>query len=278
MSTLRTRIDVDNRQAGRWCNTCTSLSQALDHTQLPDALYGPDPYDINFYFPFLPAALHSDDMGVKLVPFVPRLHAETFFQHAVQHPEDFQYTRFPVPKILGDMLAFLESKTRRNPANMAFAILFRDNAGHWVSGGFIMLVSCNPETLSAEIATGILFDEFRGKSRAAGPIALILRYCFNTPTDEVAGLGLRKVGWIAEANNYASQAVALNMGLRLESMRRWNRIVPGKKGNGKTLRKGDPLGTPGTDDFFFTMCWDDWETYGRRLAESVFTNTYKAKL
>ncbi len=273
-----THPDLGSRKPGSCCNTYASQSQLLNLIHPPDLLYGPDPYDINFCFPFLPAALCNEDIGVKLAPFVPRLHAETFFQHAVQHPEDFQYTRFPIPKTLEDMLAFLESRTRRNPANMAFAILFRDKAGHWVSGGFIMLVSCNPETLSAEIATGILFDEFRGKSRAAGPIALILRYCFNTPTDEVAGLGLRKVGWIAEANNYASQAVALNMGLRLESMRRWNRIVPGKKGNGKTLRKGDPLGTPGTDDFFFTMCWDDWEAYGRRLAESVFANTYKAKL
>ncbi|KLO06588.1 hypothetical protein SCHPADRAFT_684837 [Schizopora paradoxa] len=282
MSTTKFRTDAHGKQS-TWCNSYTTQPQDVElNCALPlDELYGSEPYDINFCFPYLPAALCDEKLGVKLVPFIPRLHAETFFRFAVQHPEDFQYTRFPIPRSLEEMLAWFERTCRRNTFNSAFAVLFRDDNGIWIFGGFLMLVACNPESLSADIATGILFHNFRGRSRAREPCSLILRYCLNTPSDEVAGLGLRRVGWHAEAHNYPSQSLALSLGFRLESMRRWSRTVPpGRRGNGKRLRKGDPVHSAGADEVYYTLCWDDWDAFGRNIAKGVFAKEFpvKAKL
>jgi hypothetical protein len=48
-------------------------------SQYPLDLYGPDPWDINFVFP-VPVSIEND--VVRLTPFIPRLHADTFWDVA----------------------------------------------------------------------------------------------------------------------------------------------------------------------------------------------------
>ncbi|KLO13241.1 hypothetical protein SCHPADRAFT_904419 [Schizopora paradoxa] len=270
---------IDNGKATTWCNGYAPMPAIQDRMLPADELYGPDPYDVNFCFPYHAETLYDEKL--KLVPFIPRLHAEGFFMHAVSHPEDFQYMRFPVPKTLEEMLAWFEYTYRRNPANMAYAVMYNDGAGNWTFGAFLSLIACNKETLTAECAMGINFREFRGGARATLSASLLLRYCFNTPTERLPGLGLRKVGWTAHSSNYPAQALARSLGFRVESMQRWNRVAThGKKGNGRMLRKDDPLGLPGIDDFYLVMGWDDWEFEGRRLAETALSRKLipKAKM
>ncbi|KLO11161.1 hypothetical protein SCHPADRAFT_930104 [Schizopora paradoxa] len=262
---------------GSWCNAYEPQPRIFEQTLPESELYGPHPYDVNFCFPYLPEALRNKSLA--LVPFIPRLHAEKLFEHARHHPEDFQYMRFPIPKTLEGMLAWFELTFRRNPFYMAYTALYADGIGNWEVGGVIALIECSEETLTAEIGMGLTFQNFRGKSRALETVAMLMRYCLNVPTDQVPGLGLRKVGWTAHANNRLPQVIPLALGSRLESMKRWNRVAhDGKVGNGKAPRKGDRIGLPGVDDLFFVMCWDDWEADGRRAAEAVLGKRDKAKL
>ena len=62
------------------------MSYVNNYVQSPPApplseseLYGPTPYDINFAYPLYEETLRSD--GLKLVPFVPRVHAATYWAH-----------------------------------------------------------------------------------------------------------------------------------------------------------------------------------------------------
>ena len=55
-------------------------------------LYGPDPYDINFAYP-----LHEDTLQnarTQLVPFIPSVHAEEYWEQVGEDAETFRY--FPV--------------------------------------------------------------------------------------------------------------------------------------------------------------------------------------
>lgn len=242
-----------------------------------DALYGPTPYDINFCFPYLAQSLESPQ--IKLVPFIPRLHAETFFIHAREHPEDFKHMRFPVPNTLEEMLTWFEYNIRRNPENMVFAIMFADeHRQNWSYGAILSLTHCDPERLFAEVAMGIGFRSHTGRNGAAIGTSLLIRYCMNSPTDSPPGLGLRKLGWTCHAGNFPAQGLARSVGFRFESMQRWNRTAPsGKENNRRMLRKGDPLGVPGIDDFYFVLSWDDWEADGRNIVESALSRTFTDK-
>jgi len=239
-------------------------------------LYGPTPYDVNFCFPYLPEVLNAG--SIRLAPFIPRLHAEAFFRHTVVHPEDFKYMRFPAPNTVEELLTWYELTFRRNPANMAYVILVVDKEGEHF-GGIISLTGSDPERLTAEISMGIGFRKFRGKSGSAIATALLLRYCLTSPADSPPGLGLRKVGWTAHSHNYPAQSLARAVGFRVESIQRWSRMaLSGKKGNGKVLREGDPLGILGIDDFFYVMCWDDWEGDGRKCVEAALARRYETRL
>lgn len=268
---------LEKHNVAEWCNAYKRQPQISNGTLPVAELYGPHPYNVNFCLPYLPKALRG--ANTTLIPFIPRLHAEKLFLHTQQNPEDFRYMRFPIPKTLEDMLTWFELTFRRNPANMAYTVLYADGIGHWVVGGLIAMIASDAKTLTAEIAMGLTFLNSRGKSKALETVSLLMRYCLNVPTDKVAGLGLRKVGWTAHSSNHLAQVIPLALGFRLESLKRWNRVaLEGKVGNGKLPRKGDPLGLHGVDDLYLVMCWDDWEADGRRAAEAFLGKMDKARL
>jgi len=257
---------------GSWCNSYT-VPTTLN--VLPtDELYGPTPYDVNFCYPYLAQTLEHPQL--KLIPFVPRVHAEAFFLHCREHPEDFKHMRFPVPNTLEEMLTWFEYNIRRNPENIVFALMFADeHRQSWSYGGILSLTHGEPERFFAEISMGIGFRSHTGRNGAALATALLARYCMNSATDSPPGLGLRKIGWTCHGGNYAAQGLARMLGLRVESMQRWNRLAPpGKENNKRSLRKSDPSDVPGIDDYFLVMCFDDWEAEGRKIVEATLARTF----
>lgn len=238
-------------------------------------LYGPTPYDINFYFPYLPRSLETAQ--IKLVPFIPRLHAEAFFQYITSHPNDVHLMRFMVPDSLEGFLGFYELNYRRNPANITFAALDRETGQ---IGGIISLENCDPTNRTASISFGMAFRAFRGTLAAPLTVALVLRYCLNLPTDAVPGLGLRRVTWTCHSKNVKSQMLAQALGMRLEVEQRWARVYKETKGgNGHELREGDPCCDSGVDSLVFVVCFDDWESGTNNSVEDVLSlMRYEARL
>jgi len=236
-----------------WCNSYNHLARA---TLSPDELYGPTPYDLNFCLPYDPKGLETDQ--IQFVPFIPRLHAVLFFEHALAFPEDFRFMHYSPPKTLTDVLEFFELQYRRNPANMAFAVVVKQTGA---VGGIVALSDCDAVHLRATISMGFVYRTHRGTSGAALAAALLLRYCLNLPTDPVApGLGLRRVTWFAHTDNVKSLMLARALGFRFESERRWYRtITRGKTGNERAIRDGDECELQGADDIFLAICFDDWE-------------------
>ncbi len=142
-----------------WCNSYNHLAHA---TISADERYGPTPYDVNFCLPYNLKFLETDQ--IKLVPFIPRLHAEGFFLHALSYPEDFRLMHYSPPKSLSDVLEFFELKYRRNPGNMAFVVVDKQSG---TAGGIVTLSSCDAVNLRASISMGIAY-----RTHTAGSTAL----------------------------------------------------------------------------------------------------------
>ncbi len=243
---------------------------------LPEELYGPTPYDFNFCFPYLPQSLETDQ--IKVIPFVPRLHAELLFQHTISHPEDFRYMAFTAPKTVEELLEYFEIHYRRDPSKMAFVCVDKKAD---VVGGMVTLVDCDPHSKTATFAMGMAFRGFRGTSGASLSTALVLRYCLNTMSDAVPGLGLRRVQWTNHSDNILSQKLSRWLGLRFESEQRWFRVVPrfeaGKRTSAACRRtrlnyRGPMWCSP--------LCgFDDWEAGAKQaICSALGTTQYEARL
>ncbi|KAJ8581967.1 hypothetical protein M405DRAFT_885485 [Rhizopogon salebrosus TDB-379] len=145
---------------------------------------------INFCFPV--RELESD--RVKLIPFIPDLHADIYFQGSAAHPELYDFTPW-------------------------------------------------------------------------GPFSDVSDFV------EQLGLGLRRVQWQASELNTKSLGVAQKLGLKLEAILRWNRVLPASKAsvsNGGKEREGDPRpGTVGRDTAMLAICWDDWENERARVLHAM---------
>jgi len=263
---------ADGLSSVDWCNSYTPKPSLP--TLTPDQLYGPTPYDLNFAFPYLPDSLSTRQL--KLVPFIPRVHALRLFEHAIACPEDFAFLRMPVPASLDDLLTYFELHIRRDPSSVAFAVLGREDEDHeWYYGAILCLSACDPERLYAEVTTGICFRPYVRTNGAILAAALLVRYCMNATTANPPGLGLRRLGWISHTDNIPSLAIGRALGFKVESVRRWHRMAPsGKANNGRTLREGDASGQPGVDVNFLVMCWDDWEEEGSKSVEQCLSKRF----
>jgi len=86
---------------------------------------------------------------------------------------------------------------------------------------------------------------------------------------EGGDLNLRRVQWQANSMNQPSIAAAQRLGMTLEGVARWQRVVAdnkkcaseasGERADGKPVvdRGGSKLG-PGRHSAVLAMCWDDW--------------------
>lgn len=91
--------------------------------------------------------------------------------------------------------------------------------------------------------------------------------------DTDRGLGLRRVSWVANANNDASVNCAKRMGFQMEGIMRWIRVISSSKtgtGNGVKARQADrQADCEGRDSALLSFCWDDWENGGKAKVEQI---------
>ena len=244
-------------------------------TVLPDSeLYGPDPYDINFAYPLHLDTLESDSL--KLVPFVPAVHAAAYWAHVEPaNAHLFRYYPFLFPS-LAATLTFIELYMRRNPHMIFFAVLDKTRPAQHAEGeagalaGVVGLFHTAPENLATEIGYVLVFPAFQRTHVAKGMIALLLRYLLELPSAPLPGLGFRRVAWSAHPGNTPSIGLAERMGFRREGTLRWTwAMSEAVKENGKEAREDALKGLRGRDSAVLSVCWDDWEGGVRERVKEV---------
>ncbi|KAI6021526.1 hypothetical protein BKA83DRAFT_4283209, partial [Pisolithus microcarpus] len=139
------------------------------------ASYGPEPYDVNFVFRVPPVLFSAK---VRLVPFVPRVHAAAYFDGVRGYESMYQHMPVALEHPL-DLLRLTED-FRRNTSSILFAIIDTTRS----IAGLIGLLDTNVDHLVTEI--GPVIRTHVG-SHAVG---LLLKYTLELPP---AGLGLRRV-------------------------------------------------------------------------------------
>ncbi|KAI0300460.1 acyl-CoA N-acyltransferase [Multifurca ochricompacta] len=232
---------------------------------LPSKYLGPDPYDINFSFPIDESSLESD--RVKLTPFIPKLHAQEYWDQSMRAPELYRFLSVEF-KTIDDFLFLLETRVRCNPNLVFFAVIDKGRGGKLA--GVIGLINTEPVNLSTEIGYVVIFPAYQRTYVASNAVGILLRYCLELPTAPRPGLGLRRVQWIAHTYNRASYNAAVRMGFRYEGTLRWHWVLlKGKEGNGSSIREGDPIKFPARDNSVLSFCADDWEQGGKEHVEQA---------
>lgn len=248
-----------------------------------DAAYGPSPYDINFCYPINTSTGILESSRVRLTPFIPRLHAETYMPQVLAHPELTQH--FPSDhKSLPEFLTYLECGVRRNPMWCLFAVMDKGpgpidgesgserEGGEEKMAGVIGLVRSDTTNLSTEIGYVMTFPAFQRTYVTTNAVCILLRFALELPNRRPGALGLRRVEWRAYASNEGSVKAAVRMGFKEEGTRRWYvAVAEGKEGHGEP-REGDPMKEKKRiDSRVLVMCCDDWESGGRERVESLIS-------
>lgn len=235
-------------------------------------LLGPEPYDLNWVFPVLPESLESE--RVKLVPLIPREHGAHYYTEGAKDPLLWRY--YPVAwRSQQEWLTWLERDTRRNPANVYFAIIdkTRPDATHPGWGGSLAgalgLFRCSAEHLSAEIAYVAILPAFQRTHVASNAIGILLRYCLELPSASPPGLGLRRVQWCAHTKNLPSARLAERMGFKREAWIRWPIVLPKElTRDGEKPHEDDKWPERfGRHTLMLSVCWDDWQDGVKDIAQ-----------
>ncbi|KAB5595005.1 hypothetical protein CTheo_1638 [Ceratobasidium theobromae] len=241
-----------------------------------------EPFDINFRYPV--RELESDRL--KLVPFVPSVHGQTFFKRLQSHPEIYEYLPWNPSNTVRDFEEHFETKVRSDPTWFVFAVLDKSKivpgqadppraliaveSSHALAGT-IGYLRAAPELASVEIGYVIVLPAYQRTFVSTHAIGLVLQYALEQPKH--GGLGLRRVQWQAHADNAVSIRAAQRMGLKLEGVLRWDRIVSIDKVNAIRAREDDVLPLPGRHTAMLAMCWDDWESGGREHVQKMMERT-----
>lgn len=142
----------------------------------------------------------------------------------------------------------------------------------------IGLLNASPENLSFEVGHLTILPAFQRTHVSSNAVGLLLHWALDLPstganhTSVSGGLGLRRVCWSANTQNTRSIALAERLGLKLEAIMRWERVLPAERVAfaKKELREGDPRReSPGRDTARLAICWDDWVNGGRVRVDKV---------
>ncbi|KIK93435.1 hypothetical protein PAXRUDRAFT_828997 [Paxillus rubicundulus Ve08.2h10] len=232
-------------------------------------LYGPEPYDLNFVLP-VPPVLSTDK--VRLVPFIPRIHAPAYFDAIRGYETMYQY----IPVVLeypSDFLRFVET-CRRDKTSLMFAVIdtTRPDPKHpeWEGSlaGMFGLIGTDTTNLVTEIGPAIVLPAFQRTHVSSHAVGSLLKYVLDLAP---SGVGFRRVKWGAAPHNIPSNNLARRMGFKFGGILRWRYVLPTVEGYqkwGKEARAGDAgNGLLGRDGNEWVLCWDDWEEGGRELVE-----------
>ncbi|KAF5392311.1 hypothetical protein D9757_001610 [Collybiopsis confluens] len=224
--------------------------------------------DDNFHYP-IPDVLETPKL--KLVPFIPLLHAESVI--AAVDSETWHYLPFGPYTSAQEFNDKWYEELVQSRATAIFIGLDKtkvDANGDPTPAGLVGYFYTNPNDLWTEIFIMVL-PQFRRTHVASHMAGLLLRHALNLPSE--GGLGLRRVQWSANVKNTGSVGLAKKIGMRLEGVKRWARVLePGKEdgGNGISARKGDPREKcPSRDTACLGICWDEWEDEGKEKVEKI---------
>ncbi|KAF9241846.1 acyl-CoA N-acyltransferase [Melanogaster broomeanus] len=237
-----------------------------------EELYGPEPYDLNFILP-VPQVLSTDKL--RLVPFIPRVHAAAYFEAVRGHETIYQFMSVAL-EYPSDFLRFIEM-CRRDKTAVVFAVIdtTRLDPKHpeWEGSlaGIFGLLQTDKTNLVTEIGPAIVLPAFQKTHVASHAVGLLLKHILDIAP---SGMGFRKVKWTAFPLNLPSNKLAQRMGFKFEGLIRWTCVIPRVEGyqkDGKEVRAGDAGdGLLGRDSNVLAVCWDDWEEGGRELVEQAF--------
>ncbi|KAI0371359.1 acyl-CoA N-acyltransferase [Pilatotrama ljubarskyi] len=237
-------------------------------------LYGPDPYDINFAFPLHQETLQTSRL--KLVPFIPSLHAGTYWNHVKDRRDELlrYYTvYFHTP---AEFLAWHELTFRRNPLWIYLAIIdkTRPDPAHPDWGGSLAgtvgLINGSAKNLQMEPGYIMVFPEFQHTHVAKEMVAICLNYILQLPSASPPGLGFRRAQWCANPQNAPSIGLAERMGFKREGTLRYTVVLPKELAQyGRQGRAGDAFEKLSSrDTAVLALCCDDWENGAREKVQA----------
>ncbi|KAF9875564.1 GNAT family protein [Colletotrichum karsti] len=221
---------------------------------------------------------------VKLTPFRTDRHAAKYIESTREHPEIYAHTVSGPYKSVDDFVSsFVEGESRTSPGMMTYAIIDKtrppsteDDEGEMA--GRISFANTTAAHLCTEIGYIVIFPKYQRTHVTTNAVGLMLQEAFKSPED--GGFGIRKVLWQAHAHvgNRGSVRLAERMGFREEGIRRWHRLFPrgrlqGKIGNGRPLPPGSDPDDIWRDSVLLGLCWDDWlEEAASKVQEAMDRN------
>jgi RimJ/RimL family protein N-acetyltransferase len=198
------------------------------HDAVVGDLYGPDPWDLNFMFS-VPPAIEND--VVKLTPFIPRLHADGFWDVAgASDPELYRFIR----RSFASKEDFLDWTRIAQKSSEVCMFLVVDktkpvvaaegkNLGGAMAGtmSYITTSKANRVRVHRRIPYSLVLTRFLPQSTEIGfvitlksaqrthvtsnAVGLLMKYALNLPSDPTfPGLGLRRVQWTCDSGNKPS--------------------------------------------------------------------------
>ncbi|KAG8721202.1 hypothetical protein FRC08_015115 [Ceratobasidium sp. 394] len=229
------------------------------------------PYDLNFCFPV--RTLETD--RVKLVPFLPHVHAKAVYDAITKYPQVMHFMPWPDFATQRAFEEHVEMKGRREPSFCLFVTLNKeglteedeedpDKISNFLLG---TIAYCNASRPLATVEIGfiIVLPPYQRTHVSSHAIGLMMQYALDLPKD--GGLGVRRCQWQAHASNQASVRAGMRLGFKMEGIIRWQRPLPEGKESGAPFRTDDSLGLPGRHSAVLAVCWDDWEDGGRELVK-----------
>ncbi|CAG8940205.1 unnamed protein product [Penicillium salamii] len=227
----------------------------------------------NFHFP-----IHgvSNDR-LKLVPFDPEQHCETFFRLSSNHPVIYAHMPMLPPKSTAELKARFYGNppggilSFSNPESFAFAIIDRTRPASPEDldgelAGTISFIRASATHLCVEIGFIVILPPYQRTHVATHAVGLALQLALSPPG--LGGLGLCRVHWTANSTNLASVKLAERMGFVQVGMIPWHmRFIKGKAhgkvGNGKELPSGSDPEDVWRDSLNLSLGWDLWRDGAR---------------
>ncbi len=214
----------------------------------------------------------------EYLPFQPALHGKEYFEATLPAPEIYDFLPFgPYTSSEAFIDEVIYPRVQKDPGIILFAILDKTKprpppeknregakpekleVTEGSFAGVIGLLNTKPNNLATEIGFVIIFPEFQRTHVTTNATGLLLQWCLNLPKE--GGLGLRRVQWQTNNLNDASKRAAERVGFQLESVERWQRVLPeGKVGTGSegVIDKDGRKDWPGRHTAILSLCWDDW--------------------
>ncbi|KAJ5622481.1 Acyl-CoA N-acyltransferase [Penicillium herquei] len=232
-----------------------------------------------FYFP----TREISNDRIKLVPFNPAHHGQSFHQHSTA--QLFANMSMGPWKTVQDLeSAFYDGHDRHilsfdNPESFAFAIIDKtrplssdDSDGELA--GTISYINTSVANLSAELGFVVVLPPYQRSHVAVNAAGLMLQNAFDSRDN--GGLGLYRVHWKASTSNPASSRLAEKLGFERVGVTKWHMRFPkgatkGKVGNGRALPPGSDPDDIWRDTIELSISWEDWQNGARDKTQTAMT-------